>query len=65
MAKEVRQLLEERELLKYSITTTTTISTTTSKLTTTTTNRSTRNTEKPLMSIHCGLIFLMTFIFQY
>jgi len=65
MAKEVRQLLEERELLKYSITTTTTISTMTSKLTTTTTNRSTRNTEKPLMSIHCGLIFLMTFIFQY
>jgi len=66
MAKEVRELLEERELLKYSITTTTTtttITTTTSKLTIAT-KSSTGNTAKPLISIHCGLIFSMIFIFQ-
>ncbi len=65
MAKEVRHLLEAREILIYSMTTTTTVTTT---ITTTsiapTKKASTGNTVKPMISIQCGLIFLITFVFQ-
>ena len=58
MAKEVRQLLDERGLLIHSATTTSTTTTTT------VTKRSTGNTSKPFISIQWGLIFLITFIFR-
>jgi hypothetical protein len=59
MAKEVRDLVKARKLLTDSITTTTTTT-----ISITTIKSSTGNTEKPMISIHCGLIFLMTFVFR-
>lgn len=61
MAKEVRNLLEVRKMLINSVTTTTTAATTTSVVVTA--KRSTGNIAKPLISIQCGFIFLMTFLF--
>jgi hypothetical protein len=60
MAKEVRDLVKARKLLTDSITTITTITTTRSI----TIKSSAENTEKPMISIQCGFIFLMTFVFR-
>ena len=76
MAKEVRYLLQTRELLIDTVTTTTTITTTTvtttttsttTILTTTTTTQvklSLGNIAKPMISIQVGLMFLLILIFQ-
>ncbi len=71
ITKEVQRLLGTRGILMYTITTTTaaatttkiTITTTTTASITTTMKRSTGNTARPMISIQCGLMLLMTIIF--
>jgi hypothetical protein len=62
MAKEVRNLLENRKILPNAITTTTTTTTTTSKPTATSIKSSTGNTIKPSIIIQYGLVVLMAII---
>ncbi len=66
ITKEVQRLLGTRGILMYSTTTTTKITittTTTASIATTTIKRSTGNTARPMISIQCGLMLLMTIIF--